>query len=259
MPALARVEAVTGTHVATATADTGYSYAKVYGALERRGTDAILPPRAESIRTPVPIRRFRYDAKHDRLTCPRGRAPKPGRLTQKGRIFTSRVQDCRRCDLARLCLSPGRVNKAAHIVADYPALLRARRRHEQGSEKDKALHDRHRWRVEGVHGQAKTSHGLARAVRRGLANMKIQAYLTARAINLKRLATAIAALLSLLAAVLLDPVAPPSQRTRGHPAPALARRGFLISPMAPGTASADLTRDDPSGGSQVSGLWVRCI
>ena len=33
-------------------------------------------------------------------------------------------------------------------------------------------------------------HGLARAIRRGLANMKIQAYLTAAAINLKRLAVA---------------------------------------------------------------------
>jgi hypothetical protein len=36
---------------------------------------------------------------------------------------------------------------------------------------------------------------LARAVRRGLSNMKIQAYLTAAAINLKRLAAAFFALL----------------------------------------------------------------
>jgi hypothetical protein len=33
--------------------------------------------------------------------------------------------------------------------------------------------------VEGVHGEEKAWHGLARAVRRGLANMKIQAHLTA--------------------------------------------------------------------------------
>ena len=45
------------------------------------------------------------------------------------------------------------------------------------------------------HGEAKTWHGLARAVRRGLANMKIQAYLTAAAVNLKRLAAALLALL----------------------------------------------------------------
>jgi IS5 family transposase len=57
------------------------------------------------------------------------------------------------------------------------------------------LYQRHRWRSEGFHGEAKTWHGLARAVRRGLANMKIQAYLTAAAINLKRLAAALLALL----------------------------------------------------------------
>ena len=47
---------------------------------------------------------------------------------------------------------------------------------------------RHRWRTEGMHGEAKTQHGLRRAVRRGLSNVAIQAYLTAAVINLKRLA-----------------------------------------------------------------------
>jgi hypothetical protein len=37
-------------------------------------------------------------------------------------------------------------------------------------------------------GEAKTQHGLRRAARRGLANVAIQAYLTAAVINLKRLA-----------------------------------------------------------------------
>ena len=49
--------------------------------------------------------------------------------------------------------------------------------------------DRHRWRVEGVHGEAEVQHGLRRAVRRGLRNGRIQAHLTAAVINLKRLAT----------------------------------------------------------------------
>ena len=53
------------------------------------------------------------------------------------------------------------------------------------------LYSRHRWLVEGVHGLAKTLHGMARATRRGIENMKIQALLTATAINLKRLAAAI--------------------------------------------------------------------
>ena len=105
---------------------------------------------------------------------------RPGRPVKHGRIFTAKARDCRRCDLAGLCLSKGRVNKALAISHDYPALLRARR-----------LYQRHRWRSEGFHGEAKTWHGLARAVRRGLANMRIQAFLTAAAVNLKRLAAAL--------------------------------------------------------------------
>ncbi len=87
--------------------------------------------------------------------------------------------------------------------------------------------------MEDVHGEAKTSHGLTRAIRRGLANMKIQAYITAAAISLKRLAAIIPTLLSLLAAVLIDPVACTRRRAGGRSAPALARNGFLNSPGHP--------------------------
>lgn len=192
-PALRRIEALTGATVVTATADAGYAYAKVYGELERRGTGAVIPPKAEPIRSKVPMRRFRYDARHDILKCPRGKVLKPGRAVKHGRFFTSRAKDCRRCDLRALCLSGGRVNKAVVVGDDYPALLRARRRREQWTEADRDLYRRHRWKVEGVHGEAKSWHGLARAVRRGLRNMRIQAYMAAAAINLKRLATAVAA------------------------------------------------------------------
>jgi transposase len=190
---LARLDAVaetTGRPVATVTADAGYAYAKIFGGLERRGIGAVIPTKAEPIRSPVPLRRFRYDAHHDILKCPRGKILRPSRPVKHGRFFYSRARDCRGCDLARLCLSKGRVNKAVVIGNDYPALLRARRRRERWSEEDRQLYRRHRWRSEGFHGEAKTWHGLARAVRRGLQNMRIQAFLTAAAINLKRLAAA---------------------------------------------------------------------
>jgi IS5 family transposase len=77
------------------------------------------------------------------------------------------------------------------VSDDYPALLRARRRRDRWGEQHRRLYQRHRWRSEGFHGEAKSWHGLARAVRRGLTNMRIQAYLTAAAINLKRLAAAL--------------------------------------------------------------------
>jgi transposase len=188
------VEATTGIDIKTVTADAGYAYAKVYGALERRDIDALIPAKAEPIKSRVPLRRFRYDAKHDILKCPRGCILRPARPIKHGRFFYSKARDCARCPLKDDCLSKGRVNKAVVISDDYPALLRARRRRERWSEEDQRLYQRHRWRSEGFHGEAKTWHGLARAVRRGLTNMKIQAYLTAAAINLKRLAAALLAL-----------------------------------------------------------------
>lgn len=199
--------ATTGVAIRTATADAGYACAKVFGVLERREIDAVIPPKAEPIRSPVPLRRFHYDAKHDLLKCPRGKRLKPGRRVKHGRFFTSRAKDCRGCDLAALCLSRGRVNKAVVLGDDYPALLRARRRRERWTEADQRLYQRHRWRSEGFHGEAKAWHGLARAVRRGLDKMRIQTFLTAAVINLKRLAAALLGLLHLVIAFLVAAMA----------------------------------------------------
>lgn len=75
-------------------------------------------------------------------------------------------------------------------MTNHAASLRARRKRAAWGEDERAIYTRHRWQVEGAHGTAKTLHGLARAVRRGLENMKIQALLTAMAMNLKKLAAA---------------------------------------------------------------------
>ena len=190
------VRKITDRAIATVTADAGYAYAKVYGGLERRGIDPLIPAKREAIKSRVPLRRFRYDARHDIVKCPRGKVLRPGPPFKHGRFFYSRARDCARCPLKGDCLSKGRINKAVVIGDDYPALLRARRRRARWSEEDRRLYQRHRWRSEGFHGEAKTWHGLGRAIRRGLDNMKIQTYLTAAAINLKRLAAALLLVLS---------------------------------------------------------------
>ncbi|MBT4690923.1 MAG: hypothetical protein HOK21_22865 [Rhodospirillaceae bacterium] len=83
------------------------------------------------------------------------------------------------------------LDTTAVIIKDgHGALLRARRRHGRALWPDIAARNRHRGLVEGVHGEAKARHGLRRAMRRGLWNMQIQAWLTATVINLKRLARA---------------------------------------------------------------------
>lgn len=204
------VRQTSGNEIKTVTADAGYAYGKVYGGLERRGIDPLIPAKAEPIKSRVPLRRFRYDAKHDILRCPRRRILRPARPIKHGRFFYSKAKDCARCPLKGDCLSKGRVNKAVVIGYDYPALLRARRRHARWSAEDRQLYQRHRWRSEGFPGEAKTWHGLARAVRRGLANMKIQAYLTAAAINLKRLAAALLAIFCAICMALAARTSPPS-------------------------------------------------
>lgn len=157
------------------------------------------------------MRRFRYDAWNDIVKCPRGMILLPQRPVKHGRFFYSKARDCSRCDLATLCLSKGRVNKAIVVGYDYQALLRARRRRECWSEDDRRLYQRHRWRSEGFHGEAKTWHGLARAIGRGLENMRIQAFLTAAAINLKRLAAALFAAL-VVCWLSIQPFATPRHR-----------------------------------------------
>ena len=108
-------------------------------------------------------------------------------------IFTSRARDCAVCALRLDCLKKKRPSKEVKLPHDYPALLRARRRHARWSEAERRMYQRHLWRSEGFHGEAKNWHGLRRAVRRGLDNVKIQAYLTAAAVNLKRLCAALVA------------------------------------------------------------------
>ena len=209
----AAVAATTGTAIKTITADQGYAYGKVYGALERRGIDPVIPAKKEPIRSRVPLRQFRYDARHDILRCPKGRILRPTRRVEHGRFFYSKANDCRRCPMRGDCLSPGRVNKAVVVSDDHPALLRARRRKERWSEEDARLYQRHRWRSEGFHGEAKCWHGLARAIRRGLQNMRVQAFLTAMAVNLKRLAAALALFLAALSNL---PAGLAGQHDSGH-------------------------------------------
>jgi IS5 family transposase len=104
-----------------------------------------------------------------------------------GWVYRAKSKDCRKCPLRNRCISQDASSRTVLISHGYEALLRARRRHRQPDQNFVAVYKRHRWRAEGMHGEAKTQHGLRKAVRRGLANVAIQAYLTAAVINLKRL------------------------------------------------------------------------
>lgn len=202
LSALDEVPRVTGRSITIVTLDAGYGVARVFAELEARRIEAIVPTRREPSpkKGVIPARRFKLDARHDRLRCPRGRhlVPHSKPNAQGFKVYRSSIRDCRPCPLRAACFSPNAQRRTVLLNKDHPALLRARRRHLAWTERERTLYASHRARVEGVHGEEKAWHGLARAVRRGLANMKIQAYLTAAAVNLKRLAAAVAALLLML-------------------------------------------------------------
>jgi transposase len=185
-----RVEANTGVKIETVTCDAGYAHSTNYEQLEKRKVDAVIPPQRES-RHPknVPIRRFKYNAKHQYVRCPQGKKLRFSHETDKGRVYSARTCDCRDCPWHQRCMPASENARTILIVNGYEALLRARRRKAKGwDEATREMYNRHRWRAEGKHGEAKERHGLRRAVRRGRAKVAIQSYLTAIVMNLKLLA-----------------------------------------------------------------------
>jgi transposase len=180
------------------TADTIYGVGRIYAALEDRPIEAVIPP----LRSPrrkgaqgFPTERFKFDPHHDVVRCPAKKRLTPRNSTKSGKWYRADRRDCARCPLKAQCLLQGAPSRRVHIVTNHAAILRARRKRAAWGEDEHAIYTRHRWRVEGAHGTAKTLHGLARAIRRGLENMKIQALLTAIAMNLKKLAAAVMLLL----------------------------------------------------------------
>lgn len=235
------VHATTGVPIGIATMDASYAITRVFVALEERGIEAVIPAKAE--RPPkkgtIPVRRFKLDAKHRIVRCPAGKILRPhGKPDSDGfQHFRARIPDCEPCRLRAACFSTTMRRRAILLHKDHPALLRARRKHASWGPRERALYRRHRGLVEGIHGEAKTWHGLDRAIRRGLANMRIQAFLVAAVINLKRLAEAAwLALFAALAAGLAPRPADTPEGPVGAP-PQHAAQGDLASTHRPGSST----------------------
>jgi transposase len=184
-----RIEDNTGMKITTLAADAGYAHGKNYEHLEEKNIDAIIPPQTEQSKPKrIPARRFRYDAKNKIVKCPAGKILTGRTENKRGRLYRAKAADCRNCRLRTRCISESSSSRAIMICNGHESMLRARRRHRRKDRKFRKTYSRHKWKIEGMHGEAKTQHGLRRAVRRGLDNVAIQAYLTAAVINLKRLA-----------------------------------------------------------------------
>lgn len=185
-----RTKKLTGRVPERVTADASYASGRNYRSLENQDIDAVIPPqRMPKPRNSVPSIRFKYDEKNDIVRCPEKKILRPSTHPGNPRGYHSRPADCAACPLRNGCVPNSATHRTIIIVNGYTSLLRARRRHRQKLDSDKHWSARHRFLVEGIHGEAKQQHGLARAARRGIDNLIIQAALTATVIDLKRLAS----------------------------------------------------------------------
>jgi transposase len=186
---IGRTEQTTGRKIKAVTADMAYAHTENYSQLERRGTEAIIPVQKSHTKVKnIPIHRFKYDSRNRIVRCPRGKILRRSCKNERGWIYRATAKDCGNCPFRSRCISSTAKVRVVLITDGYESLLRARRRWQKRDENILDKYKRHKWRVEGIHGEAKTQHGLRRAVRRGLANVSIQVYLTAMVMNLKRMA-----------------------------------------------------------------------
>lgn len=179
------------------TADAGYASGENYRDLEEMGVEPLIVPRPEKrVGEKISKHDFRYDSLNHVVKCPGGKELRRTTRDHTGWYYTARTEDCQDCELRDKCLPPSQKRRKILIVHGEDAVLRARRRFAE-DEEVKGLMRRHKGIVEGRHGEAKENHGLRRAVRRGLGEVLIQAFLTAAAMNLKRLAASFFALYAL--------------------------------------------------------------
>lgn len=174
-------------------ADSHYGVPKVYAELKRRGILPVIPRRSPQTRRPKPGRlpasAFEYFPEGDLYLCPQGRELKRAAYDARWDRYhyRPRLKDCQSCPLRGACSTP----KTVHTIIRYPdqeamewalAYLDSPAGQQTFSQRGVM--------AEWVIAEAKSFHGLRRALHRGLQKVKIQALLIASVQNLKRLLVA---------------------------------------------------------------------
>lgn len=195
---LLREEQERGLEVTEVSADAAYSDGPVRSALKG---DEETPEIVAHIPEPKPkpsgdgkftTDQFQYDADKKTVTCPAGEVSENGKENKKkgGFNFYFPKATCAACPLREQCLSKSELaagvkhGRTVYINA-YRELHDLAKRFQQTKPHKEAMN--HRLAVEHKQGEMLNRHGLRHARYRGLSKIKIQAYMTAAVVNLKRL------------------------------------------------------------------------
>jgi len=130
--------------------------------------------------------KFRYDSSRDCYVCPNGKFLKRrSKNYPQNRInYSSNKKDCNLCPVRKKCISgKGSFRIVSHY--DSPCYGKARGWYDSGY--GQIMQKLRHTVIEGVFGQAKTYHGMAKARFRGLKKVEMQFLMTATALNLKKM------------------------------------------------------------------------
>lgn len=170
-------------------ADTAYSSKENLRFLQKEEIDASIPlnPIVYGKREEDP---FHYDKENDRVICPAGHPSI--RKTKKSKQVTSRnpyykfyfdTSICQKCPLREGCYNDTKEKS-------YLVTIKSEEHQKQMAylESDKYLQRKNvRSRIEHKNAELKNAHGLTRAKYRGQFGMRIQTFLTAFVVNVKRM------------------------------------------------------------------------
>jgi transposase len=133
---------------------------------------------------------FTYDERKDLYVCPAGNILKRFRTdkTKNKAYYRCDKKLCGCCEYRRKCIG---ANAAFRVVTRYDTPYAERAKESCLSRRGQKLLKLRQSCVEGLFGQGKSLHGLARARWRGLSNVLMQVLVTAAVLNIKKLLNSI--------------------------------------------------------------------
>jgi transposase len=172
-------------------ADAAYANGATAAAMEARDVRLVSPPQRVSCNKDDPFTPddFVCDTARDVYICPALQELKyigTESTKNRRRRYRAPAEVCSTCPLRSRCTTSTR--RVLHISPHHDALRRLR--DDAQSDSFRELYRMRKAVIEGVFGEEKQWHGLRRAARRGLANMRIQSLLVAAVLNFKRLMAA---------------------------------------------------------------------
>jgi len=168
-------------------ADTKYGSEECLKYLQDKNIKTAIRPETKNTKPGhFPKNKFRYDSSRDCYVCSNGKLLKrKSKNYSQNRInYSSNKKDCSLCPIKEKCISgKGSFRIVSHY--DSPCYFKARGWYDSGY--GRVMQKLRDTILEGVMGQAKTYHGMAKARFRGLKKVEIQFLMTATALNLKKM------------------------------------------------------------------------